>query len=162
MSLFPSTYWPSIIFSIIMRRLERDRPSAKPVDKFSSKEVLRSIGSPHVIIFCIISFSHVTLTHGLNLYLPSIVYQLGFSRNATQLLSAGPFAAGFCGKYFVFKSVRAHCAIPFKVTLLLAFLSDRYKLRGIMAIPVCILAIAGFVLYLCKNGFSLSINIFVP
>ena len=40
---------------------------------------------------------------GLALFLPSIVMQLGFSPNKTQLLSVGPFAAGFIGEWFVSK-----------------------------------------------------------
>jgi hypothetical protein len=78
-----------------MARLERDRPSIKPSDKFSGREILRSIRSPHVIIICIILlFMNGTCLFGLALFLPSIVSELGFSRNKTQLLSVGPFAAG--------------------------------------------------------------------
>ena len=38
--------------------------------------------------------------YGLAVFLPSIVSQLGFSPNATQLLSVGPFLAGFVGERF--------------------------------------------------------------
>jgi hypothetical protein len=38
------------------------------------------------------------MSSGLGLFLPSIVHELGFSRNVTQLLSAGPFAAGSFGE----------------------------------------------------------------
>ena len=99
-SYFVSLYiLTSTVFSIIMSRLERDRPSIKPVDRFSFKEIIRCASSPHVIIFAIISFIHVTIIYGLGLFLPSIIHQLGFSRNATQLLSAGPFAAVFTSEY---------------------------------------------------------------
>ena len=81
-----------------MNRLERDRPSIKPVDRFSFKEVIRSASSPHVIMFYLMAFIHSTMSSGLNLYLPSIISQLGFSPNATQLLSAGPHAAGSFGE----------------------------------------------------------------
>ena len=84
--------------SIIMNRLERDRPSIKPVDKFTFKEVLRSAGSPQVIIVFIMFFMSGTMLYGLALFLPSIVNQLGFSPNKTQLLSVGPFAVGFFGE----------------------------------------------------------------
>lgn len=89
----------STIFSMIMSRLERDRPSIKPVDSFNFKEVVRCAGSPHVILLAIMTFLHATVVSGLVLFLPSIVEQLGFSHNTTQLLSAGPFAAGFLGDY---------------------------------------------------------------
>jgi len=71
-----------------------------------------------------------TTLYGLALFLPSIVSQLGFSPNKTQLLSVGPFAAGFF------------------VTLFSAFWSDRYELRGITTALVSLLAVAGFALYL--------------
>jgi len=82
-----------------MARLERDRPSIKPVDKFSGSEILRSIRSPHVIILVIVSFMMGTTLYGLAFFLPSIVSELGFSRNKTQLLTVGPFAVGFFGAF---------------------------------------------------------------
>jgi hypothetical protein len=83
------------MFSIIMSRLEKDRPSIKPVDKFTFKEITRSGSSPHVIMVFIMFFMVGTMLYGLALFLPSIVSQLGFSPNKTQLLSAGPFVVGF-------------------------------------------------------------------
>jgi hypothetical protein len=82
-----------------MARLERDRPSIKPSDKFSGREILRSIRSPHLIIISIISFMNGTCLFGLASFLPSIVSELGFSRNKTQLLSVGPFSLGFFGAF---------------------------------------------------------------
>jgi hypothetical protein len=38
--------------------------------------------------------------YGLAIFLPSIVSQLGFSPSASQLLSVGPFMAGFIGECF--------------------------------------------------------------
>ena len=43
-----------------------------------------------------------TTLYGLAFFLPSIVNQLGFSVNKTQLLSVGPFVVGFIGAYFFF------------------------------------------------------------
>ncbi|KAL0959957.1 hypothetical protein HGRIS_011621 [Hohenbuehelia grisea] len=71
-----------------------------------------------------------TTLYGLAYFLPSIVNQLGFSPNKTQLLSAGPFAAGFL------------------ITLPAAYLSDRFSTR---VIPICVissLSVAGFALFL--------------
>lgn len=82
-----------------MARLERDRPSIRPSDKFSFHEILQSMRSPHVIAVFIMFFMIGTNLYGLALFLPSIVNQLGFSPSKTQLLSVGPFAAGFFGAY---------------------------------------------------------------
>ena len=84
----------------IMARLERDRPSIRPSDKFSGREVLRTIRSPHVIIVFILFFLAGAGAYGLALFIPSIVSELGFSQTKTQLLSVGPFAAGFIGACF--------------------------------------------------------------
>lgn len=88
-----------------MSRLERDRPSVKQVDKFNFKEVMRSATSPHVIMVFIMFFMVGTMLYGLALFLPSIVKQLGFSSTKTQLLSVGPFAAGFFGEQPVSKAL---------------------------------------------------------
>ena len=85
-------------FRLIINRLERDRPFIKTVDRFSFKEAMRSASSPHIIVFFFMAFIHSTMDSGLSLFLPSIVEGLGFSRNVTQLLSAGPFAAGSVGE----------------------------------------------------------------
>lgn len=81
-----------------MSRLEKDGPSSiKPMDKFSFKTIMRSISSPHVIMVFIGFFMGGTMLYGLAFFLPSIVKELGFSTVKTQLLSVGPFAAGFLG-----------------------------------------------------------------
>ena len=82
-----------------MSRLERDRQSIKMDDKFTFKEIMRSVSSPHVIMVFIIAFMTGTMLYGLAYFLPSIVDQLGFSSNKTQLLSVGPFAVGFFGAF---------------------------------------------------------------
>ncbi|KIM38324.1 hypothetical protein M413DRAFT_30170 [Hebeloma cylindrosporum] len=115
---------------VLMARLERDRPSIKPSDKFSGGEILRSVRSPHVVIVFILFFLAGTGTFGLALFLPSIVSELGFSRTKTQLLSVGPFAAGFL------------------VMVISAYLSDRYQSRGVATALVATLAVAGYSIYL--------------
>ena len=47
-----------------------------------------------------------TMIYGLAIFLPSMVNQLGFNPNVTQLFSAGPFAAAFIGEWFFFKKTR--------------------------------------------------------
>ncbi|KAF9018653.1 MFS general substrate transporter [Hymenopellis radicata] len=120
--------------AILVRRLEKDRPTIVPIDTFSFKEVFRSITSPHVIIVFIVFYMCGTTLYGLGLFLPSIVKQLGFSTIKTQLLSVGPFAAGFF------------------VTLSSAFLSDRYNSRALPTIAVATLALIGFAIFLRAEG----------
>jgi hypothetical protein len=137
------------MFSIIMRRLERDRQTIKTDDKFTFKEIMRSASSPHVIMGCIMYFMVGTMLYGLAFFLPSIVGQLGFSANKTQLLSVGPFVVGFFGAYFSNwrnLSKLMHRVPP--VTLTSAYLSDRYESRGITIALLSVLAVVGFALYL--------------
>ena len=53
----------------------------------------------HVKIWWPIFYMVGTMLYGLAYFLPSIVNQLGFSSNKTQLLSVGPFAVGFFGVF---------------------------------------------------------------
>ncbi|KIM42076.1 hypothetical protein M413DRAFT_410689 [Hebeloma cylindrosporum] len=114
---------------IIIRRLERDRPFVNPVDSFSIKQVVASITSPQVIILFVLYFMGGTNLFGLALFLPSIVNQLGYSANHSQLLSVGPFAAGFV------------------VTLMLAYSSDKYRNRVVPLVLVCTIGVAGFAMF---------------
>jgi len=118
---------------LIKYRLEHDRPYVTPdvpSDKFSFREVIRSFTSIHVIINFVMLFMVGTTLYGLALFLPSIVNQLGFSPVKSQLLSVGPFAAGFF------------------VTLIGAYFSDKYQNRAIPTALISSLAVAGFSVYL--------------
>ncbi|KIM38325.1 hypothetical protein M413DRAFT_30171 [Hebeloma cylindrosporum] len=151
-SLIPSTPRQSKFLTseqkeLIMVRLERDRPSIRPSDKFSAKELLRSIRSPHVILLVILLFMLGTTVFGLVLFLPSIVSELGFNRNKTQLLSVGPFAVGFF------------------VILLSAYLSDHYQSRGITTALMATLAVSGYSMFLAaSNEFTMygALYLIVP
>ncbi|KAF9003195.1 MFS general substrate transporter [Hymenopellis radicata] len=115
---------------ILVRRLEIDRPSITPDDRFSFLEVLKALKSPHVIMVFMMFYMLGTTLYGLGLFLPSLVKQLGFSATKSQLLSVGPFAAGFF------------------VTLISAYFSDRYNARALPAALISSLAVAGFAMYL--------------
>ncbi|TFK43324.1 MFS general substrate transporter [Crucibulum laeve] len=129
---------------IIMRRLEKDRPSIVPSDRFSIREVLWSLRSPHVLLLFVLFFMVGTTLYGLALFLPSIVNQLGFSPVKSQLLSVGPFAVGFF------------------VTLLSAYVSDRYKSRAIPSAVIASLSVIGFAIYLStKDKFTAYGSLFL-
>ncbi|KIK57790.1 hypothetical protein GYMLUDRAFT_262951 [Collybiopsis luxurians FD-317 M1] len=134
--LIPSTpqelkFMDSDMKELLIRRLARDKPSSHTnQDHFSFKEVFRSLSSPQVLIVFVIFYMEGTVLYGQALFLPSIVNQLGFSANKTQLLSVGPFAAGFF------------------VTLIAAVWSDRMKSRAIPTMVISLLGVAGFSIYL--------------
>lgn len=119
---------------VLQRRLIRDRPSVTPHDRFSLKEVFRSLSSPHVLMVFVMFYMMGTTLYGLALFLPSIVNQLGFSPNQTQLLSVGPFAAGFF------------------VTLFSAYYSDKHQARAVSVASISTLAVIGFAVYLTADS----------
>ncbi|KAF9477431.1 MFS general substrate transporter [Pholiota conissans] len=119
---------------IITRRLQRDRPFENPLAKFSWRQVWMSVSSPHVLIVFVLYFLGGTNLYGLALFLPSIVNELGFSANKSQLLSVGPYAVGFV------------------VTLAIAHISDRYRTRFVPLLGVCLFAVVGFAMYLAAGN----------
>lgn len=140
--------------SIIVERLARDRPAFHSDEVFSFGEVLRSLTSPHVIMVFVIFFCNGTTLYGLALFLPSIVNQLGFSATRSQLISVGPYAAGFFGtKCKVYAMHYDNSCLSSAVTLASAFFSDRYRARAVPTMIVAILAVAGFSLYLGEPCF---------
>ncbi|KAK7683471.1 hypothetical protein QCA50_013305 [Cerrena zonata] len=118
---------------IIVARLARDRPGVNMEPVFSMKEVLRSLSSIHVILVFIQMFCIGTCLYGLALFLPSIVKQLGFSTTRAQLVSVGPFAAGFF------------------VIIVSAYLSDRYRSRSMAVILIGLLAVIGYAMFLSSE-----------
>ena len=122
----------------------------KTDDKFTFKEIIRSACSPHVIMIFIMFFMIGTTLYGLAFFLPSIVDQLGFSATKTQLLSVGPFVVGFFGGFFFYMSqpIKTYALLASPVTLISAYLSDRYEARGITVALVSVLAVVGFALFL--------------
>ncbi|KAI0081283.1 MFS general substrate transporter [Panus rudis PR-1116 ss-1] len=123
---------------ILVARLARDRPTTYINDRFSIKEVFRSLTSPQVIMVFIIYFCNGTTIYGLALFLPSIVHQLGFSPTKTQLISVGPFAVGFL------------------VTLASAYISDRVRSRAIPIMIIASLAAIGFGIYLSSSHVAVA------
>lgn len=136
--------------SVIMRRLEKDRPSLATHDHFSGKEILRSISSPHVLILFIVLFMNGCALLGLAVFLPTIVDTFGFSNTKTQLLSVGPFATGFIGKHILINAPTAILTTYKPVTLISAYLSDRYRTRTVPIVILAAIAVAGYTIYLSK------------
>ena len=104
----------------------------------SHKISLKAVGSTfkdiHVWILCIILFCNGTSLFGLAYFTPSIVAGLGYTRTHTQLLAVPPFACAFV------------------VTMIAAYLADRYRRRGLTAICTTCLALIGFSVFLTSTS----------
>ena len=143
-----------------MARLELDRPSIRPSDEFSAREILRSIRSPHVILSLVLLFMVGAALSGLALFLPSIVSELGFSRNQAQLLTAGPFGAGFFGAFVRWTHRQKPIIYPLFSTIVIlisAYLSDHYQSRGIATAFIATVAVVGYSMYL-GNEYSATLQ----
>ncbi|CAE6353816.1 unnamed protein product [Rhizoctonia solani] len=103
-------------------------------EPFSWSSVLSAFKSPQVLLLCIpLFFSGVTL-FGLAFFAPTIVNSLGYSPIRTQLMTVPPYA------------------VSFVVSLILAYISDRYKLRGPVLFATGIIATAGYAIYLTTTN----------
>ncbi|EAU82199.2 hypothetical protein CC1G_10601 [Coprinopsis cinerea okayama7 len=124
----------------VMARLKEDGAVERDdrVDKFSWKEVRKAFGLPQVWLLAIVLFMDGTVLYGLAYFTPSIVQGLGFTPAKTQLMSVPPFAAAFF------------------VTMLGAFVSDRYRCRGLVSIFAFVLCIIGFSIYLVSTKHHLQ------
>ncbi|KAG9103803.1 hypothetical protein FRC06_007922 [Ceratobasidium sp. 370] len=99
-------------------------------EPFSWTSVLSAFKAPQVLLLCIpLFFSGVTL-FGLAFFTPSIVNSLGYSPVRTQLMTVPPYA------------------VSFVVSLCLAYVSDRYKIRGPILFVTGVIATAGYSIYL--------------
>ncbi|QRV74824.1 major facilitator superfamily transporter [Ceratobasidium sp. AG-Ba] len=103
-------------------------------EPFSWSSILSAFKAPHVILLCIpLFFSGVTL-FGLAFFTPSIVNSLGYSPVRTQLMTVPPYA------------------VSFVVSLSLAYVSDRYKMRGPVLFVTGVIATAGYAIYLVHTN----------
>lgn len=118
----------------IAERLRQDGATGKDdkADAFSWKEVGMAFKLPQVWMLALVFFMDGTVLYGLAYFTPSIVQGLGYTASKAQLMSVPPFAAAFV------------------VTMLGAFVSDRYRCRGFVSMFAFILCITGFAIFLAS------------
>ncbi|RDB27444.1 hypothetical protein Hypma_004085 [Hypsizygus marmoreus] len=102
-------------------------------DKFSWYQVGQAFTLPQVWMLAIIFFFDGALVYGLAYFTPSIIQSLGYTAARAQLFSVPPFAAAFV------------------VTMVAAYVSDRYHCRGYIAIFSSVLCVIGFAMYLAAH-----------
>ncbi|GAD94189.1 hypothetical protein PVAR5_2811 [Paecilomyces variotii No. 5] len=117
-------------------RLSLDRPSAVEAEavvadeheKLDWREVRRGILDPQMWFSATAYFSILAGLYSFGLFLPTIIDELGITKNAndTQLWTVIPYA------------------VAAVVTVLVAFISDRLRLRGVIMLFVLPIAIAGY------------------
>ncbi|KAG6915780.1 hypothetical protein DXG01_009862 [Tephrocybe rancida] len=99
-------------------------------DAFSWREVKQAFLLPQVWMLAVIFFLDGVLVYGLAYFTPSIVAGLGYTNAHAQLFSVPPFA------------------VAFVVTMIGAYISDRFSARGYVSMFAGVLATIGFAMYL--------------
>ncbi|KAH7913734.1 major facilitator superfamily domain-containing protein [Hygrophoropsis aurantiaca] len=98
-------------------------------DHFSWLEILKACKSPQVLLLAPALFFNGSTLFGLAYFEPTIVAGLGYAGNRAQLMTVPPFAAAFA------------CA------MISAFVSDRYRCRGLTSIFFSMLSLIGFSMF---------------
>ncbi|KAH9485871.1 putative transporter [Psilocybe cubensis] len=116
----------------VVAALKRDGATGKndTVDSFSWREVGEAFKLPQVWMLAVMFFFDGTILYGLAYFTPSIVQSLGYTASRAQLMSVPPFATAFV------------------VSMAGAFISDRYRCRGLVTIFASVLAVIGFAMFL--------------
>ncbi|KAL4260553.1 MFS transporter superfamily protein [Pleurotus pulmonarius] len=97
---------------------------------FRWSEVGKAFMAPQVVMLGIIFFFTGAILLGFSLFAPSIIEGLGFTPSTAQLMSVPPFI------------------VAFTVAIVFAFISDRYKCRGLITVISSLLCTIGFAMFL--------------
>ncbi|KAL4913317.1 major facilitator superfamily domain-containing protein [Aspergillus aurantiobrunneus] len=120
-----------------LRRLQSDANLFES-DKITTCKVLSVFKDLHVLLVCAILFCSGVSLFGLAYFSPSIVQAMGYSNTRTQLMTVPPYA------------------VAFVVTMITAFIADRYRQRGICAFLTTCIALVGAAMML--NGRSSAVR----
>ncbi|KAF9000861.1 major facilitator superfamily domain-containing protein [Cyathus striatus] len=116
----------------VVAKLKEDGASGRDeaTDAFSWREVWMAFKLPQVWMLAIIFFFDGCVLYGLAYFAPSIVQGLGFSPTRAQLMSVPPFAAAFA------------------LSMVGAYVSDKYRCRGYVCMFSSMLCVIGFAMFL--------------
>jgi sugar phosphate permease len=102
----------------------------KDEEGFTWKEVIEATKLPQVWFLAIAFFLDGVVLYSLAYFSPSIIQGLGYTAAKAQLMSVPPFA------------------VAFVVSMISAYVSDRYRCRGIVVIVSSIACVIGFAMFL--------------
>lgn len=106
-------------------------------EKVTLRKVFSVLQDIHVWILCAILFTNGVCLFGLAYFSPSIVQALGYDNTTTQLMTVPPYACGLV------------------VTMIVAFIADHYRQRGLCALATCAVALVGAVLLLVGRSLGM-------
>lgn len=109
----------------VQARLKLDRTSL--ADEYDSKYLFAALKDWKIYVHMLITIGIYTPLYSISLFLPTIVKNMGYTNNQSQLMSVPPYVLG--------------CII----TISGGYVADRTKKRGVFMMGFCLVAITGFV-----------------
>ncbi|KAK0243687.1 major facilitator superfamily domain-containing protein [Armillaria nabsnona] len=103
-------------------------------ERFEWREVRKALVAPHVWIISVVFFFLGAVLFGLAFFTPSIVQSLGYTAARSQLMSVPPFATAFV------------------LSVVTAYLCDRFPMRGLVCIVTSIITLIGFIIFLTSSS----------
>jgi len=117
--------------SYIKAKLKEDGAiGSEEADSFSWSEVIKAFTSLHILLVAIVFFFSGVVLYSLAYFAPSIVQSLGYTAAKAQLMTVPPFS------------------VAFVVSMLAAWISDRYQCRGAVTTFCSVLCVIGFAMFL--------------
>jgi len=115
----------------VKARLKEDRTAL--ADEYATKYVFDALKDWKIYVHMLITIGIYTALYSISLFLPTIVKNMGYTNNQSQLMSVPPYVLG--------------CV----VTITGGLLADKFKKRGPFMIAFCIVALIGFVMLISTH-----------
>lgn len=115
----------------VHRRLKADRTSL--ADEYDIKYFFHAVKDWKIYIHMLITIGIYTPLYSFSLFLPTIVKNMGYTNNESQLMTVPPY---------VFACI---------CTITAGYLADRTKQRGIFMISACLCSIVGFTMLISTH-----------
>lgn len=119
--------------------LEMKSATSEPM---SSKYIRRAFTSPHVLLNALASVCTLLTINSMTLFVPSLLRAMGYSPLHSQLMSVPPYA------------------LATVVCIIVTYLSDRTRTRGLWLLALLPLTVVGFILNLTVSVTSLGVRYF--
>ncbi|TFK38868.1 high-affinity nicotinic acid transporter [Crucibulum laeve] len=115
----------------VRARLKQDRTSL--ADEYASKYLFDALKDWKIYVHMLITIGIYTPLYSISLFLPTIVRNMGYTNEQSQLMSVPPYVVG--------------CV----ATIAGGWAADRSQKRGVYMIGFCVVAIIGFVLLISTH-----------
>lgn len=116
----------------VKERLKKDRTSL--ADEYDIKYLKSALTDWKIYVHMLITIGIYTPLYSISLFLPTIVKNMGYTNNASQLMTVPPYVLG--------------CV----TTITAGYVADKTKRRGIYMMIFCVVAILGFVLLISTRN----------